>query len=409
MNRGVTIGLLAALFAGSTVQAQAPLPTPTPTPAPRDAGIVAEATDTSGPAPARLYGDAEYLLWWMRGVSLPPLVTTSPPGTAMSRAGLLGNPGTMVLFGQSTENEEARSGMRFTIGAWVDNNSNLGVEGNFLLLEAKAARFAASSNGTPILARPFVNALTGQPDAERVAFPGDVAGSIAATATTDGLIGAGFLVRYGLTRDNSFRLDALVGYRYLRFAERLSVAESLTSVNPNSPEFILAGTRIVVADNFGTKDVFNGVDLGLEARFESGGLGLGVLTKVAAGPREQAVDITGSTMVTVPGTAPSTSPGGLLALASNLGHHSRVDGAVIPELDTNLSYRFTPRIRATIGYSLLYWPAIARVGDEVDLRVNPNLLPKSTTPPTGPPNPVFSYQQSHFLAQGLSFGLEFSY
>jgi len=315
----------------------------------------------------------------------------------------------MVLFGQSTENEEVRSGMRFTVGGWVDNNSNLGVEGNFLMLEAKAARFAASSNGNPILARPFINALSGQPDAERVAFPGDVTGSIAADATTDGLIGAGFLFRYALSRDNSFRLDALVGYRYLRFAERLSVAENLTSVNPNSPEFILAGTRIVVGDNFGTKDVFNGVDLGLDARFESGGLGFEVLAKVAAGPREQAVDITGSTTVTVPGTPPVTSTGGLLALASNLGHHSRVDGAVIPELDTNLSYRFTPRIRATIGYSLLYWPAIARVGDEVDLTVNPGLLPKSTTAPTGPQVPAFSFQQSHFLAQGISFGLEFNY
>src|SRR5579885_3479831 len=31
--------------------------------------------------PGRVWVDAEYLLWWTKGSPLPPLLTTSPPGT----------------------------------------------------------------------------------------------------------------------------------------------------------------------------------------------------------------------------------------------------------------------------------------------------------------------------------------
>src|SRR5882724_3485002 len=36
------------------------------------------------PRGPRVWGSAEYLLWWVRGQNLPPLVTTSPPGTPIN-------------------------------------------------------------------------------------------------------------------------------------------------------------------------------------------------------------------------------------------------------------------------------------------------------------------------------------
>src|SRR5689334_904180 len=42
----------------------------------------------------RLWVNAEYLMWWLNGDPLPPLVTTGPPSTG----GILG-PGTHILFG----------------------------------------------------------------------------------------------------------------------------------------------------------------------------------------------------------------------------------------------------------------------------------------------------------------------
>src|SRR2546430_13181096 len=49
-------------------------------------------------APTSLWASAEYLLWRIKDAPAPvPLVTTSPP----SSFGVLGNPGTAVLFGGS--------------------------------------------------------------------------------------------------------------------------------------------------------------------------------------------------------------------------------------------------------------------------------------------------------------------
>lgn len=409
MKRVTAVALLAAALSGRAALAQPATAPPPPPDAHRDAGPPADVAAPDGDASGRFYGSAEYLVWWMRGANLPPLVTTSPPGTPISQAGLPGAAGTVVLFGDSTVNDDARSGMRFTLGGWVDCDHTLGVEGNFLLLESKAARFAASSNGSPILARPFIDATTGRPDAERVAFPGDVTGSVNASVATDGLIGAGVLLRCNLCCDCGFSLDALGGYRYLRFADRLAVNEDLTSVNPASPVFILAGTRIRVGDAFGAKNEFNGVDLGLDARLDRGPWGVDVLTKLAVGPTLEVVDIAGATTTAVPGTPPVSRTGGLLALGTNIGHSSHSRYSLVPELDCNVGYQFTPHIRATIGYTLLWWTDVVRAGDQIDLSVNPNLLPGSTTAPAGPQRPAFNFQRSDLWAQGVSFGLEFNY
>src|SRR5436190_10489023 len=56
------------------------------------------ANDTSDlPSLWRVRG--EYLLWWTNGNPLPPLVTSSPPGTPQNQAGVLGTPGVQTLFG----------------------------------------------------------------------------------------------------------------------------------------------------------------------------------------------------------------------------------------------------------------------------------------------------------------------
>ena len=403
MKRCMAIALLVAAVFGRAALAQ-PAVVPTTPPS-----VIFEAAASPDDAPGRFYSQGEYLVWWMRGAALPPLVTVSPPGTPIGQAGVLGSSGTVTVFGQSTVNDDARSGMRFTFGAWVDDEKTFGVEGNFLMLETKAVHFAAASNGSPILGRPFIDATTGRQNAELVAFPGDVTGSVAASAETDGLIGAGFLMRENLTRSGGFSLDVLGGYRYLRFTDRLAVAENLTSVNPASPVFIAPGTRIQVGDAFGAKNEFNGFDAGLSASFDRGPWELDLLAKLAVGPTHQAVDINGGTTITVPTTAPVSSTGGLLALSPNIGHHSRTEISVVPELDVKAGYQITPRLRATVGYSFLYWSDVVRAGDAVSTTVNPTLLPNSPTAATGPQNPAFAFQRSGMWAQGLDFGLEFRY
>src|SRR5258707_8975961 len=65
------------------------------------------------PAPAdagQFWAEMEYLAWSVKGDRLSPLVTTSPAGTPQLQAGILGSPGTTVLFGDSSVNGGLRSG-----------------------------------------------------------------------------------------------------------------------------------------------------------------------------------------------------------------------------------------------------------------------------------------------------------
>src|SRR6056297_3074011 len=49
--------------------------------------------------PPHYWVTAESLLWFGKGRTMPALVTTSPAGTPQVDAGVLGRPGTQVLFG----------------------------------------------------------------------------------------------------------------------------------------------------------------------------------------------------------------------------------------------------------------------------------------------------------------------
>ena len=52
-----------------------------------------ECTCEQNVCPDRWWASADYLMWWVQGNQLPALVTTGPG------AGVLGQPGTSVLFG----------------------------------------------------------------------------------------------------------------------------------------------------------------------------------------------------------------------------------------------------------------------------------------------------------------------
>ena len=59
---------------------------------------------------------ADALGWWVKGDSLPALVTTSPIGTPSSAAGVLGEPGTSILYGNQKVNDGIRPGGRIMGG-----------------------------------------------------------------------------------------------------------------------------------------------------------------------------------------------------------------------------------------------------------------------------------------------------
>jgi hypothetical protein len=374
--------------------------------------VAPESGVSFDPAPAdggdRAWVEADYLIWWMRGQSLPALVTTSPAGTPMGSAGVIGSSGTSILEGGSSVNTGARSGGRIEAGTWIGDGQMFGVEVNFLMLETKAAAFAATSSGSPILARPFIDANTMDNSAVRVAFPGEFSGSVSVDPTTTGLIGTGFLFRGNLLCGANYRVDVLGGYRFLRFADRLDISQDQTAL-PGNTDLLIAGTHILAADQFSTKNNFNGLDLGLSAEYHTGRFSLDLVFKLATGFNQQDVDIFGATTVTVPGSGTVVSPGGLLALSSNIGHFSRGDEvSVIPDFEAKVGYQINNRWRATLGYSVLYWDNVVRAADAVDRVVNPNLIPNSGAT-GGPANPAFSFHRDNIWVQGLELGLEYRF
>jgi hypothetical protein len=374
---------------------------------------------------------ADYLLWSTEGMNLPPLVTTSPSGTPRSMAGVLGEDGTSVLFGDETVFDDTRSGGRIRGGVWFDPCHVWGLEGEYLALEDANVSYRAASPGDPILARPFFDPVAGQETSQLVAFPALINGEIEVDAQTQfnsygvrlrlnaanqtfccdpcegggmgywdeewsssGLPGAD----YDFNRA-SYRLDLLGGYRYLRLDDQLRIHEDLTSLDTTTP-----GT-FDITDNFETENRFNGGEIGLLFEVQRRRWSLELLTKIAIGTTQKVVTINGSTTSDENGDV-VTDPGGLLAQRTNMGTHEFDEFSAVPELGIALGYQLTRHTRLTVGYTLIYWSSVARAGDQIDLDVNPNLIPPEVVPFAGPERPEFTLVESDFWAHGLTAGVD---
>ncbi len=362
-----------------------------------------------------LFVRGEYLRWATSGLDLPPLVTTSPTGTARAAAGVLGPPATTVLFGDSSINDDIRSGARITFGTWMGDQRGIGLEGDYFALDDESTQFTRTSLGNPILARPFFNMLTGLETAELVAFPNLISGTVNVDAMTR-LQGAGArfvfplcagggcvdsLLGQGARGDvyYAFRCNMIAGYRFARLDDRLTIGEDLTSRDPQNP-----GTFQMV-DQFQTENQFHGADLGMMLQSRRGPWTLEGLVKVGIGNNRGTVQIAGSTNITQGGITDQHS-GGLLAQRTNIGTYTQDQFAMLPELGLNLGLNLNPNWRITCGYTFLYWSRVLRAGDQIDLDLNPNLLPPEANPFTGPLRPRFEYHYTDLWAQGMNVGLE---
>ncbi len=420
MTTRLTVALCAALAFGGQAFAQTPTgpPSAQPPAQPLNQPLTqppAAVTDGSVPSLAvccfdappagpRCWVSADYLVAWMRGDNVPALITGSPPGTAQTAAGVLGQQGTQVLFG-GTVNDNIRSGFRIGAGAWLGSQQVVGVEAGFMMLESQSTLFNATSGGNGILARPFTDATTGLPQAQLIAYPGLSNGSVAAQASSGNFYTFNFDVTEKVVDTGSFQLVSLLGYRYYRYDENLRVNQVMA---PTSAAFI-PGTQISSADNFSARNEFNGLDMGLRARFSWEQLSLTVLTRVAVGRVQRLENIAGSTTTSVPGFAPTTATGGLLALASNVGSHPNGDWAAMPELGLNLAWRVAPYLNLRVGYTVLFLDRVGRASDQIDTNVNPGLLPPASANLTGPNNPAFNFIRSDVWIQSLNFGVEFTF
>ncbi|MFO0825208.1 MAG: BBP7 family outer membrane beta-barrel protein [Gemmataceae bacterium] len=339
------------------------------------------------------WDDVELLFWWPKAAPMPPLVTA----TRVGGPPLLGGPNTLLLVGGQSLGSQAIAGGRFTLGGSLNETETLGAELVYFFLgnrTFKTAITGVGNNRIQTLGLPYANAITGTQTVFPLVAPGISNGSVYVTSTTR-LQGAEANAVANLFDLPGFKLNGLIGYRFLQVNEGLTIEQQRISSAGSGP----------IYDEFVGHNRFNGGQLGLHADISHKAVFCELTGKVALGQTFEMVRIDGATGIG------GFTPGGLYALASNIGRYTQNVFAVVPEGTIKIGVKLSDSGRLYVGYNFLYLSDVARPGDQVDRTLNPASIPALNPGggfvPVDRPRPTMT--RADFWAQGLSIGLETRY
>jgi hypothetical protein len=361
----------------------------------------------------RAFVGVEYLHWWNKGRTLPPLVTGGNPATTpFGNAGRL--PGAPILFGGNQVGAELKAGLRLTAGLWLDDCKTSAIVFRGYGGEGDSSQYNAGPQGNPILAIPFIDrsaALFGQSNALVLGYAGGATpginsqGSVSTVASND-IIGGDIYGRTLLDQGCDYRLDLLGGYQMSRIDDDLQL-------NTTLQRFDVAGNPIFTThDLFDVANEYHAGTLGLMGEYYQGPLTIQMMGKLGIGNMNQRVAISGSN--TANGFA---SGGGIFAQNQaanggptfNVGNYERNLLVWSPEASIKASYCLSDRLSVTVGYTLLYWTRVALAGDQVDVNVNRDVLFDGPYIPGGGASPAFVFRDTDFWVQTIDIGLTFNY
>jgi hypothetical protein len=345
----------------------------------------------------RFWGSEESLLWKMKRSNLPPLITTGP---ASSNA-VIGEPGTVIAFGGSKLDRGKFPGGRFTVGMWLNEKRNIGVELSYFFLKERTVNFQISSNGQTgslSISRPFLDAFGNRESVIFVVHPPAFASGSSTAISPSRLRGAEANLIYRLNGSHPDRISLLAGFRYLDLREGLTITDSLG---------FIGGSHATDTDQFLTYNQFYGGQAGVRSSLGQRRLSLELEVRMAAGDNRERVGINGATFSS--GAIPSNFTGGLLAVISNIGQYRRNEFTVVPEMKAKLAYKLTGYLRAFVAYDFLYWNKVVRPSEQIDRAVNQLLIPfvdPALLTGIGPFRPTFTFHDTSFWAQGLNIGIQ---
>ncbi|MFN0017059.1 MAG: BBP7 family outer membrane beta-barrel protein [Pirellulaceae bacterium] len=303
----------------------------------------------------------EGLLFWRKGRSLPPLVTTSstpvPP------------PGTTVLYGGETETSNARIGGRIDFGTWVGCDEFIGIGGRFWGLANDDTNFSLNSTDLPgqTIERPFTQSPN-TPNSLVVADPFNQFNGNISVNTHSEVFGVDAYARIRCRQSCMSRTDFVTGYQFARINESLQIHSS--SQNNN----------LVVNDNYSTYNEFHGGVIGVLHDYNYGCVNLMLLARVGLGNMHQTAIARGDT---------NGDEGGLYV--ENNTELVRDKFCAVPELGATIGYQFSPCMQIHVGYTMLYWSDVAR--------------PESVIDQVRGDNTSLVFRDSSFWVQGVSGGL----
>lgn len=342
----------------------------------------------------------EAATFWPEGQNLPQLVTSNRSAPFDSNIdGTFSDPGLVVLFGGENALEDSVQGMRGEIGTFFGPRRNSGVFLRFFDVGNNALSFNSTPTSEQVVTRPFLDEV-GDEQTIAINFPGDTAGTLNATISSE-LYGGDILFRQLIACGPSAKAEFLAGYQTARLGEDLAINSSTTALR--NLGIVTTGTRTDLLDTFETTNRFNGLALGLSGMVQDRSWSLSGMVKLGLGNMERSVGINGLSTITVPGNPVSTNTvnSGLLARASNMGSYTSNTFVVSPEVNVSLGYRIMQGLDATLGYTYLGLPKVARVADQLDPELTSNL----SNPLTGPIRPSFELLESNFSLHSLSYGL----
>jgi hypothetical protein len=382
MRQGV-LGLLAFLLSCPLLASQellAPLP-----PAP--------PTSTLG---SRWQFDGEYLWWYLRKERVPPLLTTGPD----SSQGVLGQPGTQILYGEEKikSRHDRFIGARLGATWWASADQTWGLEVRGFFLERDSTNFTIKPT-TRLLARPYLDANTGQQASEiisgRLPNGDELLGSFNAYSRIE-LFGQEVNSIHRLWENENLQVEGGWGGRFLQLRHRLD----LTSSGRVQPELI---TLYGVSDHFQTFNKFYGGQVGLRGEVTWDRFFLRSGGTIAVGGTDEEIR-TKATRLTHTQGFREERPLGLYVLPTNTGRYRRVVVDVVSEGHVTLGCHLTEHVTILAGYSFLHWLNPVRSGGDQIEPINTQHI--TGGPLTGPAAPAMPFKDDFFWAQGLSVGVE---
>jgi hypothetical protein len=333
--------------------------------------------------------DVDYLNWWLREGRIPAALTTS----SQASQGIIGRPDTQVLYGDQrlrTRHGDQFGGVRVNLNWWFNDEQTLGLEASAFFLERDSTHYLVTSDGSALLARPFVNA-------DGTAASDVIAGQSPTGLRSGAFVGYSRIELFGeeanltrsLWRGDGFALDFLAGARFLQMRDRAD----LTATGRDLPaQTTLHGLE----DHIQTFNDYYGGQLGLRGELTCGRWSLLARGTIGLGADDETVRAYGITLDQTP-TSRVVIPTGLSVQSTNTGKSQRTSLNMVASLGLNVNYQITRWAMASAGYSFLLWDGPVRSGDQID----PVIAAGS--------RPAIPFKQDVFWAHGLNVGLTFAW
>jgi hypothetical protein len=375
--------------------------------------VLAQDSAASG-----LWARADFLLWRVKNDETPlPMVTTGPAGDP--RAGVLGNPATRVLYGDQLD-YRLNGGAYLAVGWWCDPDRLLGVEFGGFCLETHTIHGEFESNrtdGAPVIARPFFNVLTGQPDAQTITSNDDpLGGSYLGGIDIFGdsrTWGAEINALSRAAEGESWHVNLVYGFRNLGQKDQLRFSYSSTVLRTGTVGFdgdpAAAPNIVSYRDYFETTNFYYGGQIGADGRWQRGRFLADARAIIGLGATDQRQEIGAHTLHTDSTGFTKEIAGNLFASPDILGHHQQWHFAWTSELKLRVGVALAERLQLHVGYTFLYWNGVVRPGRQLTPQVDPRQVPSNLAYVGPNPPREAPFRVTDFWAHGLALGLAWNY